>query len=739
MAQTVTINSVTPSSSDPCGTDLIPSGSIYNFCTITGYSWLPTTGLSCGACANPTATPATTTTYTLTMSSSTCASTFATITISPLGAPSAGTIYGPSTVCSGATISLTETYSTGTWSSSTPTVATIDGSGVVYGVSVGTTTITYTVSGSCGTAFTTYSVNVAPAANPGSISGSTTLCAGASTTLSETVSGGTWSSSNTGVATIDASGNLWGVSTGSATISYAVTNSCGTAYAFYNITVTGPPSVASITGSATACLGTLTTLSDATPSGAWSSSNTAIATVDASGGVIGVTIGSVTITYAVSNSCGTSYATYGMSVIAAPSSASAAASPNPLCSGSSLSLTGSAAGATSYSWSGPNSYSAAVQNPTSFTVNALSAGVYTFTATNACGSASATATVTVVTTPTVSAISGTTPFCKGAMPVTFTCGPTGGSWSIASPSNRLTISSSGVVTAGVGGNASPSSAVITYSITNMCGSASTTLSIYAKGFATMGGTGYVCVGGQITISGSPSGGTWSYADATHFTASGAVPSNVVTAVSTGGAPGVYYAAPDNSDYCSTPLVGPRTLFISNGTAYISGPSSVQATNNIPLTGSTSLGGASNTGTWSSSNTAIATVITPGATTSVYGVSVGSVTIMYTGGAACPVTTTKNITVVCPTCKPARESGAITKSDDDLQIYPNPTNGELTVQIPDGVIATAITITDVTGKVIITKIDAENEFKFDFSRYPTGVYLIKVDAGDRKYTGKIIRN
>ena len=46
--------------------------------------------------------------------------------------------------------------------------------------------------------------------------------------LSEFATGGNWLSSNTGVATVDASGHVSGLTAGTSDISYALTNACGT-------------------------------------------------------------------------------------------------------------------------------------------------------------------------------------------------------------------------------------------------------------------------------------------------------------------------------------------------------------------------------------------------------------------------------------------------------------------------------------------------------------------------------
>ncbi len=61
--------------------------------------------------------------------------------------------------------------------------------------------------------------------NTGILSGTQEVCLNGSTTLTSTVSGGTWSSSNPGVATIDNStGEVTGISAGTVTMSYTVTD-----------------------------------------------------------------------------------------------------------------------------------------------------------------------------------------------------------------------------------------------------------------------------------------------------------------------------------------------------------------------------------------------------------------------------------------------------------------------------------------------------------------------------------
>jgi gliding motility-associated-like protein len=136
-------------------------------------------------------------------------------------------------------------------------------------------------------------------------SGTSTVCIGSTTTLANTTAGGVWSSSNTSIATVSASGVVTGIAAGDATISYMVTNASGCANTLTKtITVNALPTVAAISGTATACVGSTTTLTNTTAGGVWSSSNASISTVNASGVVAGIAAGNATITYTVTNANG---------------------------------------------------------------------------------------------------------------------------------------------------------------------------------------------------------------------------------------------------------------------------------------------------------------------------------------------------------------------------------------------------------------------------------------------------
>ncbi len=70
-----------------------------------------------------------------------------------------------------------------------------------------------------------------------SISGADSVCAGYNTPFSSPFAGGSWSSSNTTIATVSASGTITGISTGSANITYSINNTCGNNIATHPIYV----------------------------------------------------------------------------------------------------------------------------------------------------------------------------------------------------------------------------------------------------------------------------------------------------------------------------------------------------------------------------------------------------------------------------------------------------------------------------------------------------------------------
>ena len=201
------------------------------------------------------------------------------------------------------------------WSSSDPSVATVNSSGVVTAVKAGTATIRATATdgtnkyGSC-----TVTV-IAPTVSVTGVSLDKTameIGVGGTGTLTATVTPSnatnkavSWSSSNPSVATVNSSGVVTGVNAGTTTIKVTTSDggyiaTCQVTVLATTIPVTGvllDKSVMQVATGLTSRLAATVTPSNATNKGVtWRSSNSGIATVDSSGVVTGISQGSCVIT-----------------------------------------------------------------------------------------------------------------------------------------------------------------------------------------------------------------------------------------------------------------------------------------------------------------------------------------------------------------------------------------------------------------------------------------------------------
>jgi uncharacterized protein YjdB len=439
-----------------------------------------------------------------------------TVTVNP--APAAST--GSNTVCVGSSTLISNGTVGGTWSSSNTLVATVGSlSGNVTGASAGTTNIIYTLPAGC-TAIKTLTVNSLP--NAGAITGTAIVCASATTTLSNAAGSGTWTSVNTATATIgSASGIVTGVSSGTSTVSYTVTNACGTSAATKIVTVNPLPNAGTVTGTATVCPTATTTLSNAAGSGTWTSVNTAAATIGSASGIVtGVTPGTSTISYTVTNGCGTSAATKIVTVNTTPN-AGAITGAGTVCPAGTITLSNVAGSGV---WTS-TAITTAVVGSASGIVNGITPGITTisYTVTNSCGTAAVTKIVTVNNTPDAGSISGSSSVCNTAT-ITLTDAVTGGSWS--SSNANATVGSTGVVTGAIAG-----SVIISYTVIDICGTATATHAVTVNPLPNAGiitGPSGVCLGSSITLSNTATSGTWS-SSSTVATVSG----GVVTSVSIG--------------------------------------------------------------------------------------------------------------------------------------------------------------------------------------------------------------
>ena len=629
----VTVNSL-PAAGSIAGTSLICVGSTTHLTdATTGGSWssgnpgvgtVGTTGIVTGITSGTA-----TISYTLTNG---CGSTSATYVVSVDPAVTAGTINGTATVCVGSATNLSDAAGGGVWSSTATGIATVASTGIVTGIATGTTTISYLVTTSCGTAAATQVVTVSVLPGAGTISGTHTVCIGATTNLTDATVGGIWSSGNTGVATVGTNGTVTGIANGTATISYTVSNFCGSANATYIVTVSPVANAGTITGTATVCVGAITPLTDATSSGAWSSVATGVATVATNGNVSGVSTGTATISYTVTTGCGIAAATQVVTVTGLPA-AGAISGPNTLCAGATTNLTDGIAGGV---WSSGNTGVATAGTTGIITGVTNGTATISYTVTNSCGPANATYIITVNTLIDAGTISGTASVCAGAN-TSLSDAAAGGVWSSVLP-GIASVGTNGLVTGITAGTST-----ISYATTNSCGVAAATLVISVNSLPAAGsinGAATICPGSNTLLTDLVAGGVWS-STATGIAAIGTT--GMASGLSAGTATISYLVSNGCGAVAATWELTVNPL-PDAGT--ISGAGSVCAASAITLSDPSGDAG----GAWSSDAIGTATV---SATGIVAGITPGSATISYTVTNSCgTATATYSMTVnPVPTVSP----------------------------------------------------------------------------------------
>ena len=507
-------------------------------------------------------------------------------------------ITGPTGVCAGGVITLADTLTGGTWSSSASGTASIGtGSVAVNGVIAGTATIYYTLPDGC-----TASHPVTVHGLPSPIGGNVPVCQYASEILTDTAGGGTWSITPLSIGTIDPlAGALTGLLTGTATVTYSLgSTGCQTMSV-----ITVNPAPTPIGGTAHVCQSGTTPLTDISSPGTWSSSSS-IATVGSSSGIVtGVSPGIDTIKFtASSNGC---YITKNVTVNPLPS---AITGPSATCIGVPTPYTDTMSGTT---WSSSTTAIATIGASTGI-LTGIVAGPDTIIITNSSTGCKASRAITITSAP--ASIGGASAVCVGST-ATLSDATTGGNWSASN--SRVTIGSlSGVVNGLI-----PGLDTITYSIGVGCAvpKIMTVIAIPAA----ITGTNHLCVGYTDTLSDVSSTGTWGSSNP------------LVTATDTAG----HITGLNAGTSVITYSVGPGCTATMPVTVLPS-PSGITGNNFVCLGSNTSLSDITPSGVWSSSNSAIAAVSPAGVVT---GAGTGGAIISYTISSGCAATKTMTVILV----------------------------------------------------------------------------------------------
>jgi len=368
------------------------------------YSWFGTGSFSSSTVSSPTVTGAASGGYTLAVTNS-CgtATAIVTATVNPTPTVSANA----ASICSGGTATLTATGATSySWSTGATTAS--------VSVSPTTTTI-YTVTGTNGSCSSAVTTTVSVIASPTLAVNSTSICAGATATLTASgVSTYTWTSPVSNNASIAVSPS----STTVYTVSGNAAGCAGTFTATGTVSVNPLPTLTVSPASPTICAGQAATL---TVTGVTSQTWAPGAQTTAS---ISVTPTTTTV-YTVTGTNAAGCANTTMATVNVNPLPTLTATSGSVCTGKTTTLTASGTSAT-YSW-----------NPSGVTTNtilvsAANAGLFTFTVTGTSAqgcSKSITTNLVGVATPTINVTATSSVICAGSSVTLTATGAASYAWS----------------------------------------------------------------------------------------------------------------------------------------------------------------------------------------------------------------------------------------------------------------------------------------------------------------------
>jgi photosystem II stability/assembly factor-like uncharacterized protein/phage-related protein len=494
-------------------------------------------------------------------------------------------------------------------------------------------------------------------AQPGVISGNTTICGGSTQTYSIAAVIGatsyTWTMPNgwTGASTSNSITVVSNTTVGPVTIYVRANNgSCFSAQRVLNVTINAlPVQPGNITGNSNPCVGTSQTYSIASVSGAtsytwtlpsgWSgtSTSTSISTN------VGNTGGTITVKSNGSNGCSSINRTLPVTVNTIPASPGAISGNATICSGTAqtYSIT-SIAGASSYNWTLPNGWTGN-STTSSLSCNAgTNSGNVSVSATNSCGtSAQTNKAISVNTIPSTPAnIAGSTNVCSNtttSYSINSVSGATSYNWILPAGWSGISSTNNLVATSG------NSSGTISVTATNSCGTSTPkTLSVTVNSAPSTPGL----ISGTSTVCSGTSGLSYSIntvASATSYTWSlplgwtGVSTTNSISSVTAGSASGNISVTATNLCGTSSSSILPISVndipaspsVISGASSICSGISQTYSINNVQ--GATSYN-------WTLPNTWLGTSTTTSitATTGTIGGNV-TVTALNACGSSLPAT------------------------------------------------------------------------------------------------------
>ncbi|RKS21943.1 putative secreted protein (Por secretion system target) [Flavobacterium endophyticum] len=671
------------------------------------YSWAPSGG------TNATASGLASGTYTVTVTDFNGCQITRTVTVNQPAALTATTSQTNVSCNGGAngTASVTATGGTGaytySWAPSGGTGATASG------LSAGTYTVTITDANTCQI---TRTVTVTePAALTATTSQTNVSCnGGANGSASVTVTGGTGAYTFSWAPSGGTGATASGLSAGTYTVTITDANTCQITR---TVTVTEPAALTATTSQTNvSCNGGANGSASVTVTGgtgaytySWAPSGGTGATAT------GLTAGTYTVTITDANLC---QITRTVTLTEPAALAATTSQINLLCNGgangsASVTVTGGT-GAYTYAW--------APSGGTAATASGLSAGTYTVTITDA-NTCQITRTVTLTEPAALAATTTQTNVsCNGGANGSASVTATGGTGTytyVWAPSGGTAATASGL-------------AAGTYTVTikdaNLCQITRTVTITAPSAIAIVPSqTNVSCTGGSNgSASVGVSGGTGSY------TFSWA-PSGGTGATATGLAAGTYTVTVTDANSCMA-----TQSFTITTVADTTPPTVVTSNITVPLTAGAATITAAQVNNGSTDNCGIASVTVSPSTFNCSNVGANTVTLTVTDNSGNVATATATVTIT----DPSNFCGLSVPEFGDIKmrLYPNPTNGMVTVEFSRDVTAEKIEVYSITGQLILsdTNKTAHSSRQFNMERFPSGVYLVKITTAQGTQVKRLMR-
>ncbi|MDP3558651.1 MAG: PKD domain-containing protein, partial [Bacteroidota bacterium] len=569
-------------------------------------------------------------------------------------APAAPTAGANSPLCTGQTLSLTATFTAGaTYSLTGPNgFSSALQNPTIVGASplaTGLYSVVATMSG-CPGPVGTVSVNVSTPPIAPSAGANSPLCVGQTLNLTATFTAGltySWSGPNTFTSNLQ-NPSIAGISSlGAGTYSVFATTAGGCAgpTGTINVVVNNSPSAPTAGANSPLCAGQTLNLTSTFTAGAtysWTGPNTFTSNVQ-NPSISGITVAGSGVYSVIATLAGCPGPAGTISVTVNPIPAAPTAAANaPLCVGQTMNLTSTFSTGATYSWTGPNSFTSTLQNPSIIGVTLLASGTYSVSQTIlGCSGPAGVVTVTINPIPAPPTITSNAPICA-LQSLFLNANPGGATYNWTGPNSfTSTVQNPTIVTTSTL-NAG------TYSVTQTllgCTSPAASLNIVINNAAatpTATSNSPICLGQNINLNQTPIGSaTYSWSGPNSFTSSVQNPTIVGASTLATGVYSVFATVAGCPGQTSTLSV----LVSSPGTVAAVSPTVCANNALVVLNGTSSTG----SGTWTSSGSGVFSPnsLTGNYTPSSAEISAGTstLTLISTNNGGCaPVTTTTSILI-----------------------------------------------------------------------------------------------